>query len=160
MFKKVKKLIVILIFLLFFTSTAIFYYMKGYIFDNPKSCKICHIMKESCNSWEKSTHSKVTTCSDCHMLSKENRYITGMKTGFHHTVNFFLDRYKKPVSLTHEKLAIVEGNCYKCHTYLVYTGGIYHIHHKKKLECNRCHYEMYGIKNCTECHNKSSHNRM
>ncbi|MEQ8192687.1 MAG: hypothetical protein ABRQ39_32275 [Candidatus Eremiobacterota bacterium] len=134
--------------------------MKGYIFDNPKSCKICHIMNESCTSWEKSTHNKVTTCNDCHILSRDNKYITGMKIGFRHTAKFFLDNYKKPISLTPEANSIVNENCCTCHTYLAFERGIHLLHHRKNLQCNTCHYEMYGIKTCTGCHTKSSHNRI
>jgi cytochrome c nitrite reductase small subunit len=160
-FKKIKKPVFVLSIILLFVSVVMIYYMKGYTFDSPKSCTVCHIMQETYDSWQKSTHNKVTNCNDCHISQKGNKFKEKTKTGYHHTVDFILNRYSKPITLPLEKYDIVIENCYRCHNHPGYAGGFYEVHHKNQMECTKCHYNTHGypIPSCTQCHNKSSHNK-
>ena len=159
-FKRLKKLILILFIFLVFISAVLIYYIKGYIFNSPEACTVCHVMTEHYNSWKKSTHSKVTKCNDCHVVPEGNKYIAETKTGFWHTVNFLFDRYEKPIKIKNESYYIVIKNCYLCHADLIKPANFQEIHHKKPLPCNSCHSNMMPAPACTECHKKTGHNKI
>lgn len=158
-FKRIKKLILLLFTCSVFILLLLIYYIKGYVLDNPKSCTICHIMKEHYDSWEKSTHNKVTTCNDCHILQRENKYKEEIKIGYRHTINFFLNKYQKPINITDESFLVIQENCYSCHNYSVYAQGFHIIHHNNMASCESCHKDGLSTGTCIECHNKAGHNK-
>ncbi len=155
--KNLKKLILILLVFCFFISAVLIYYIQGYIIDNPKSCNTCHIMNDHYDSWEKSTHNKASTCNDCHISPKKNKYAEEIKIGCKHTINFLFGKYRKPLQISPESHSYVIENCYRCHTYLVYSRGLYIIHHKNAVACIECHSCGNSVPSCTSCHYKSSH---
>ena len=156
-FKRIKKLILLFFIFSIFTSLVLIYYIKGYVLDNPQSCTICHIMKEHFDSWEKSTHRKVTTCNDCHIPQWRNKYKEEIKIGYRHTINFLLNKYEEPVKITDENFLIVQENCYKCHNYSVYLQGFRIVHHNNMARCESCHKDGLSAGPCSKCHDKSSH---
>jgi cytochrome c nitrite reductase small subunit len=119
-----------------------FGYGEGYAYlgNTPESCANCHVMQESFDTWQKSSHHAVAVCNDCHtphdsMLAK---YMTKADNGFFHSLAFTTGDYKDPIQIKERNSKVVEAACVHCHQDLVNhllpaeRGG-------DRLNCTHCH---------------------
>ena len=123
-----------------------FIYGKGYAYlkDDPKACVNCHIMRDQCDSWTKSSHHAVTTCNSCH--SPENiymKYFNKSENGFNHGWKFTTGLYKDPIRIRAHNFDIAMKSCLKCHGQLLNS-----VTHEKSLQEGR---------SCVQCHRDVGH---
>lgn len=126
-----------------------------YLTDDPSACVNCHIMAPYYATWFHSSHSRNTTCNDCH-VPHENAarkwFFKGMD-GMRH-VAVFLTKGEPQVIKAHEASSqVIMNNCIRCHyqlnTELVKTG--------------RIDYMMAQVgagKACWDCHKNVPHGGM
>lgn len=118
-----------------------FIYGKGYSYfaNDPKACVNCHIMRDQYNSWQRSSHSSVTTCNSCHL--PENffmKYFIKAENGFNHAWKFTLEDFNDPIRIRPHNFNIAMNACLKCHGSLMNSLN----HEKALLEgqaCVKCH---------------------
>ena len=99
-----------------------FYFAKGtsYLTDDPEACANCHIMQGHLDAWEKSSHSNVATCNDCHAPhSFIGKYQTKALNGFHHSAAFTTGDFHEPIQITERNRNITEKACRHCHSAVV-----------------------------------------
>lgn len=118
-----------------------FVYAKGgsYLFNDPKACANCHIMREHYDAWVKSSHHAVATCSDCHTPKGFiPKYLSKASNGFWHSLGFTTGRFPDPLRIRAHNREITEAACRSCHAAIVEA-----IDPKapasRKTSCTRCH---------------------
>ena len=94
---------------------------KAYLGNNPASCTNCHVMQDSYDSWQKSSHHAVTVCNDCHMPHDNliAKYLTKAENGFFHSLAFTTGDFKDPIQIKKHNSQIVQASCLHCHTGMV-----------------------------------------
>lgn len=130
--------------LAFGLGTFTFIYGKGYSYlqDNPQACVNCHVMRDQYDSWNKSSHHKVTTCNSCH--APENiyyKYINKMDNGFMHALKFTTGSYKEPIRIRQHNFNITMSACLKCHGELM-SSAIHQEPLREGRSCVACHREV------------------
>ena len=105
----------------------------SYLSNDPKACINCHVMNNNYISWQKSSHSSVTTCNDCHVPNDNaaKTYLFKAIDGLKHATAFTLRM--EPQSLRMGKMGdyAVQNNCVRCHGGLFSENGA---HSKVPLE--------------------------
>jgi len=122
--------------------------------EDPAACVNCHIMSVAYKTWERSSHGKWTTCTDCHVPhdSKIGAMTAKGKDGLRHAAVLLsgnVPAAPRPVPSTTKT---IQENCVRCHTTLntefVNTG-------KAKPE----DYLHGNQKACWECHRHVPHTK-
>lgn len=118
-----------------------FAYANGfsYLSDNPAACANCHVMHTQFESWQRSGHQHVATCSDCHMPNNSfvTKYAAKSYNGFMHASAFTLGGYPEALKITDFNRDVTLLNCVRCHEGVVSsmaqvgTGG--------QSDCLSCH---------------------
>lgn len=128
-----------------------FVYAKGYSYltSDPAACANCHIMDEHYAAWQKSSHSTVAACNDCHTPHNfVGKWYVKAKNGFWHSFYFTTGRFPYPLRITEPNHEVVEEACRYCHqdmTEFVEMAGTAaaDVHgaseESEKLTCTRCH---------------------
>ena len=115
-----RTVLALLIGILFGVSLFTFCYARGYsyMFNDPKVCANCHVMRDNFNSWSASSHKSVT-CNECHLPHGfAPKYIAKVMNGYRHSLAFTLG--PPDVIQIHEKNAkILQENCVGCHNNMV-----------------------------------------
>jgi len=100
----------------------IFYMSKAhaYLSDNPSACVNCHIMTPYYQTWFHNSHSKWTTCNDCHVPQNNvfSKYYFKAKDGLLHSTVFTFRREPLAIRARHESSNVIMNNCIRCHTQL------------------------------------------
>lgn len=121
-----------------------FGYGKGasYLSNDPQSCANCHVMQDHFDSWEKSTHSHVAVCNDCHLPHHSiGKWIVKGDNGFFHSLAFTLGNYPEPLRIKPRNRRVTQGTCLHCHSELVHdalldeTSG-------EVMQCIHCHQDV------------------
>src|SRR5262245_46554672 len=79
-----------------------FGYGKGlsYLSSDPTGCTNCHVMQESFDSWQKSSHHAVAVCNDCHLPHDfVGKWMTKADNGFFHSLAFTFDDFHEPLQI-------------------------------------------------------------
>lgn len=102
--------------------TAKYAEATAYLSNDPAACINCHVMREEYDAWMKGPHHN-QTCNDCHVPQDVvGKYWTKAEHGYRHSKGFTFQDFHEPIRITPESLAVVQGNCVRCHEGLV--GGI------------------------------------
>lgn len=119
-----------------------FGYGEGYAYfgNNPASCANCHVMQESYDSWQRSSHHAVAVCNDCHtphdgLLAK---YLTKADNGFFHSLAFTTGDFKDPIQIKARNSRVVQESCLYCHQDLV-NHMLPAVEGGEMLSCVHCH---------------------
>jgi cytochrome c nitrite reductase small subunit len=128
-----------------------FWYANGasYLFDDPRICVNCHIMRDHYDGWQKSSHHAVAVCNDCHIPHDSfiGKWYVKASNGYHHSKAFTLRDFHEPIRIRPGNAAVLEANCLRCHEALVDQitahGGL-------GLDEN----DLYG---CVRCHRSAGH---
>ena len=116
-------------------------YARGYsyLFNDPKACMNCHVMREQFDGWVKSSHRSAATCNDCH--TPHNifaKYLVKAENGFRHSLAFTTNNFHEPIRITPADLRVTEGTCRSCHARVVDQIDTVHAP-GKEMSCTRCH---------------------
>lgn len=133
----------------FFTSRA-----YSYLSDNPRTCVNCHLMSPYYATWSHSSHSRNTTCVDCHVPHNNifNKYYFKAKDGLRHSAVFTIRGEQTALQAIPASSQVIMNNCIRCHTQLnqefVKTGHM----DWKETKANNGHA-------CWDCHRETAHTR-
>jgi cytochrome c nitrite reductase small subunit len=122
-------------------SGVTFRYAEGlsYLWNDPKACVNCHIMRDQFDSWQKSPHHASATCNDCHVPAGFiGKYWTKMEHGWRHSKGFTLQDFHEPIMMTPASRAVVEENCVRCHGGMV-GELVAAAQHGSGVDCTKCH---------------------
>ncbi len=101
------------------SALSTFDYAEGtsYLYDDPKACINCHIMKEQYDQWATGPHHARATCNDCHVPhdSLLSKYLVKAEHGYRHSKGFTFQDFHEPIRLQADGVKIVEANCVRCH---------------------------------------------
>jgi cytochrome c nitrite reductase small subunit len=95
-----------------------FVYGEGhsYLRDDPAACANCHIMQPQFESWQRSSHSAVATCNDCHLPSSFLRpWVAKLDNGLFHAWAFTFRNFHEPIQIRHRNLRVLQERCVECH---------------------------------------------
>lgn len=118
-----------------------FGYGKGasYLSSDPKTCANCHIMQEHFDTWEKSSHSHVAVCNDCHLPHDPiGKWVVKADNGFFHSLAFTLDNFHEPIQIKPRNRRVTQGACLSCHQDFVHNMLPAHPGHET-MSCIHCH---------------------
>lgn len=118
-----------------------FGYGKGasYLSNDPQTCVNCHVMQESYDTWEKSSHHNVAVCNDCHLSHDPiGKWVTKADNGFFHSLAFTFDDYPDPLRIKPRNRRVTQQACLHCHADFVHNmlpvGK-----HDETMSCVHCH---------------------
>jgi len=126
----------------------------SYLSDDPATCTNCHIMGPYYATWTHSSHSRNTTCNDCHVPqgnTVKKWFFKGMD-GIRHATVFTMRGEHQVIQATDASASVIMDNCIRCHqqlnTEFVKTGKISY------------HQAMEGAgKACWDCHREIPHGK-
>ncbi len=124
----------------FGVSAVTFIYAKGtsYLFDDPKVCMNCHIMREQFDGWNRSTHKGVATCKGCHSPDDIlGAVVVKGVNGAKHSTAFTLGGYPEPILIKSFNRAVVRANCRRCHQDVGESMTVGYA--RRAPECISCH---------------------
>ncbi len=123
-----------------------FVYAKGYSYltNDPQACANCHIMDDHYAAWQKSSHSAVAGCNDCHTPHDNvlEKYWVKGTNGFFHSLYFTTGDFPYPIRIRDPNHEVVEHSCRYCHESITETvdhglprdaGGA------EAQDCTHCH---------------------
>lgn len=122
-------------------GTFTFGYGKGirYLSSDPAACMNCHVMRDSFESWQKSSHHHVAVCNDCHLPHDFfGKWFTKGDNGFFHSLAFTTGDFPEPIRIKPRNRRVTQGTCLSCHGDFVHSllpaepGG-------DMLLCVHCH---------------------
>ena len=123
-----------------------FGYARGYsyISNDPAACANCHIMDDHYSAWQKSSHSAVATCNDCHTPHEPvSKYAVKARNGFWHSFYFTTGNFPDPLRITPRNHEITEEACRYCHEPIVQSidrsAHAEDAPDEERLRCTRCH---------------------
>ena len=126
----------------------------SYLSDDPATCTNCHIMGPYYATWSHSSHSRNTTCNDCHVPHENavKKWFFKGKDGMRHAAIFTMRGEPQVIKAIDESASVIMDNCIRCHTQLntefVKTG---------KIDYDRVK-EGEG-KACWDCHRDVAHGK-
>jgi len=117
-----------------------FVYGKGYTYlsNDPAACANGHVMQGHFDAWQNSSHARVATCNDCHLLhDPTGKWITKGDNGFFHSLAFTTHNFHEPIRIKPRNRVVTQKACLYCHEDLVHAlgadaGG-------EDMLCARCH---------------------
>jgi len=119
-----------------------FYHAEGisYLYDDPKVCVNCHIMREHYDGWQKASHHAVATCNDCHLpQGLVATYLAKAENGFWHSKGFTLQDFHEPIRIRPSNAEVLQRNCVRCHADFVSEIITRHDEDGTGAQCVRCH---------------------
>lgn len=126
----------------------------SYLSDRPEACVNCHIMAPQYATWVHSSHREWSHCNDCHVPHNNviNKYYFKAKDGLRHATIFTLRKEPQVIHIKHAGEKVVQDNCIRCHTELIYNIKVAAIQpnfHSIRTE-----------RQCWECHQEVPHGRV
>ena len=91
--------------------------LPSYLSDDPRACINCHIMNPEYETWQHSSHGRVTTCNDCH-VPHDNvvaKYLFKMEDGLRHSAMFTLHLEPQVIKARPVAQRVIQRNCLRCH---------------------------------------------
>ena len=119
-----------------------FVYAEGfsYFTTNPKACANCHIMNDKYDSWVKSSHHIVATCSDCHLPHDlVPKFVAKAVNGYHHSKGFTFQDFHEPIMIKARNSQILQQACLTCHGDFVHEVVAGSTTDKNAVQCVHCH---------------------
>lgn len=100
-----------------------FSYARGlsYLSTDPAACVNCHIMQPQFDGWARASHHGVAVCVDCHLPDAfVEKYLVKAENGWRHGKLFTTQTFAEPIRVQEKGLAVLQGNCVRCHDALVH----------------------------------------
>ena len=129
--------------------------MPSYLSDKPSVCVNCHVMNPYYTAWEKGSHSKVTTCNDCHVPHDNfvSKYYFKASDGLRHSFMFTFRLEPQVIRIKEAGQEVVQENCERCHEQQVqYTDAMRNWTNKEEDEESE--------QRCWFCHRDVPHGRV
>lgn len=126
----------------------------SYLSDKPETCVNCHVMAPQYATWMHSSHRENATCNDCHVPQDNffNTYYFKAKDGMRHASVFTMRNEPQVIFIKKEGAEVVQQNCIRCHTDLVYDAKIASV----SKEFNHFRTD----RSCVDCHRTVPHGRV
>jgi len=87
-----------------------------YLGDDPTACNNCHVMDSAYEGWFHAGHSRVATCTDCHVPHDfVPKYLMKAYSGMNHVLHFTLGDIPEPLRAQNYTRDIIQTNCIRCH---------------------------------------------
>lgn len=127
----------------------------SYLSDEPITCLNCHVMRPQFASWQRSSHTRVATCNDCHVPHDSfiRHYSFKAKDGLRHAFMFTFRLEPQVIRIKSAGAGVVQENCIRCHRQLVEQLPMY------QFAASGLHSTETG-KSCVECHIGTPHGRV
>ena len=126
----------------------------SYLSDEPSTCMNCHIMAPYYATWNHSSHSRNTTCNDCH-VPHENAvrkwFFKGMD-GTRHASVFMMKKEPQVSQAIDNSSTVIMNNCIRCHEQL----------NTEFVKTGRINFKMAKAgegKACWDCHRETPHGK-
>ena len=127
----------------------------SYFSDEPATCVNCHIMAPYYATWNHSSHSRNTTCNDCHVPHENaaRKWMFKGMDGMRHASAFMMRGEPQVVQANDRSASVIMNNCIRCHepinTEFVKTGRINYqmVKEGEGKACWDCHREVPHGKN-------------
>jgi len=88
----------------------------AYLGNNPSTCNNCHVMDYVYEGWYHNSHSRWTTCNDCHTPhALIPKYLVKAQSGYHHVSAFLLGDIPFAIRAKDASRRTVQENCIRCH---------------------------------------------
>lgn len=122
---------------------------SSYLSDDPAACVNCHVMNPQFATWQRSSHSRVTTCNDCHVPHENfiRTYLFKASDGLRHATMFTFRLEPQVIRIKEAGIGVVQDNCIRCHSKFInqtklvaMSGGT--IGHGSGRLCWDCHREV------------------
>lgn len=128
--------------------------LTSYLSDEPSTCTNCHIMAPYYATWNHSSHSRNTTCNDCHVPhdNAAKKWFFKGKDGMRHAAIFMVKGESQVISAIDESASVIMDNCIRCHEQL----------NTEFVKTGKMNYDMVkagGGKACWDCHREVSHGK-
>lgn len=93
----------------------------SYLSDDPVTCVNCHVMAPQYATWQHSSHTRVATCTDCHVPhdNAARKYAFKAADGMRHAYVFTFRLEPQVIQIRDAGKAAVQENCIRCHTHQV-----------------------------------------
>lgn len=127
----------------------------SFLGTDPSACANCHVMSVAYKSWERSSHSKWTTCKDCHVPQYST--LAGMlfeaEDGMYHGAMLLTNNVPAAPRPRPGTVKVIQGNCVRCHTQLTTEfasagkASYADIQHGQQKACWDCHRHVPHTKN-------------
>jgi cytochrome c nitrite reductase small subunit len=126
----------------------------AYLSNDPAACVNCHVMRESFEGWQHSSHRAVAVCNDCHLPHQSigAKFLVKASNGYHHSSAFTLQNFAEPIRIKPGNAAVLEANCLRCHgpmTEEITAYGTLGVPSDPALKA-----DLYG---CVKCHQEVGH---
>jgi len=110
----------------------------SYLFDDPKTCMNCHIMRAQFDAWNRSSHRAAATCNACHTPHNiAGKYAVKAINGWNHSAAFTTGRYPDPIMIKSMNNGIASDNCHRCHETMV--SRMFTSYARNDIDCTSCH---------------------
>ena len=109
----------------------------AYLGSSPETCANCHVMQESYDTWQHSSHHAVATCNDCHLSHHPlGKWVTKADNGFFHSLAFTTGRFQDPLRIKPRNRRVTQAACLFCHDEFVHSTGLAEL---DSVKCVHCH---------------------
>jgi cytochrome c nitrite reductase small subunit len=94
----------------------------SYLSDDPITCVNCHVMAPQFATWQHSSHTRVATCTDCHVPHDNifSKYAFKASDGMRHAYVFTFRLEPQVIQIRDAGKEAVQENCIRCHHALVW----------------------------------------
>jgi cytochrome c nitrite reductase small subunit len=87
-----------------------------YLGEDPTACNNCHVMDAAYEGWFHAGHSRVATCTECHVPHDfVPKYLMKAYSGMNHVLHFTLGDIPEPIRAQNYTKDIIQANCIRCH---------------------------------------------
>ncbi len=94
---------------------------SAYLGNEPSACANCHVMQESYDSWQASSHHTAATCNDCHTPHHFfGKWLSKADNGFFHSLAFTTGDFPRPLQIKQRNIEITQSACLYCHQLTVH----------------------------------------
>ena len=124
----------------------------SYFSDDPKACVNCHIMAPHYATWEHGSHSRNTTCVDCHVPDGNivRKWFSKGMDGMRHASVFMMKGEPQVIRAADKSASVIMDNCIRCHEQL----------NTEFVKEGKINYKMAKMgegKACWDCHREVPH---
>jgi cytochrome c nitrite reductase small subunit len=126
----------------------------SYLSDDPATCVNCHIMAPYYATWNHSSHSRNTTCNDCHVPQDNvvRKWLFKGMDGMRHATVFMMRGEPQVIKALDGSASVIMNNCIRCHEQL----------NTEFVKAGRMDYQMVKAgegKACWDCHREVPHGK-
>lgn len=126
----------------------------SYLSDDPAACMNCHIMAPYYATWNHGSHSRNTTCIDCHVPHDNTvrKWLFKGMDGMRHAAVFTVNGEPQVIQAVDKSASVIMNNCIRCHEQL----------NTEFVNTGKINYSMVKTgegKACWDCHREVPHGK-